>query len=51
MSLLPRLFIPSSTLMLTGTAAGVLFQPANIWNEGFYLQPGDVVRTVTTFLG
>jgi 2-keto-4-pentenoate hydratase/2-oxohepta-3-ene-1,7-dioic acid hydratase in catechol pathway len=50
-SLLPHGFIPGSTLILTGTAAGVLFKPANIWNQGFYLQPGDVVRTEATFLG
>jgi len=50
-SLLPQGFIPRSTLILTGTAAGVLFKPANIWNQGFYLQPGDVVRTEATFLG
>jgi len=50
-SLLPLGLIPGSTLILTGTAAGVLFKPANIWNQGFYLQPGDVVRTEATYLG
>ncbi len=50
-SLLPHGHIPAGTLMLTGTAAGVLFKPANIWNQGFYLQVGDVVRTEATYLG
>jgi 2-keto-4-pentenoate hydratase/2-oxohepta-3-ene-1,7-dioic acid hydratase in catechol pathway len=50
-SLLPHGYIPKGTLMLTGTAAGVLFKPANIWNQGFYLQAGDVVRTEATYLG
>ncbi len=50
-SLLPHDHIPKGTLILTGTAAGVLFKPANIWNQGFYLQAGDVVRTEATYLG
>ncbi len=50
-SLLPHGFIPRSTLILTGTAAGVLFKPANVWSQGFYLQPGDVIRTEATYLG
>lgn len=49
--LLPHSHIPKGTLVLTGTAAGVLFKPANIWNQGFYLQAGDVVRTESTYLG
>lgn len=50
-SLLPHGHIPRGTLILTGTAAGVLFKPVNIWRQGFYLQPGDVVRTEATYLG
>lgn len=50
-ALLPHGRIPRSTLILTGTAAGVIFKPANIWNQGFYLQAGDVVRTEATYLG
>lgn len=50
-NLLPHGGIPRGTLILTGTAAGVLFRPVNIWNQGFYLQEGDIVRTETTFLG
>lgn len=49
--LMPGKTIPQGTLILTGTAAGVLFKPLNIWNQGFYLQPGDHVRTEATFLG
>lgn len=50
-SLLPSGGIPRGTLLLTGTAGGVIFKPANIWNQGFYLQAGDVVRTEATYLG
>jgi 2-keto-4-pentenoate hydratase/2-oxohepta-3-ene-1,7-dioic acid hydratase in catechol pathway len=50
-ALLPHGRIPRGTLILTGTAAGVIFKPANIWNQGFYLQAGDVVRTEATYLG
>jgi fumarylacetoacetate (FAA) hydrolase family protein len=50
-TLLPQNEIPESTLLLTGTGAGVLFKPANIWRQGFYLQVGDTVRTEATFLG
>ena len=50
-SLLPQRIIPRGTLILTGTAAGVIFKPLNIWNQSVYLQPGDVVRTEASFLG
>lgn len=50
-SLLPSGYIPRGTLILTGTAAGVIFKPLNIWNQGFYLREGDVVRTEGKFLG
>lgn len=50
-SLLPHGSVPEGTLMLTGTGAGVLFKPANIWNQRFYLQAGDVVRTEARYLG
>ncbi|WP_226702727.1 fumarylacetoacetate hydrolase family protein [Microbulbifer elongatus] len=49
--LLPKHVIPRGTLILTGTAAGVLFKPANVWNQGFYLQRGDQVVTRATYLG
>ena len=49
--LLPSNHIPKGTLILTGTGAGVLFKPLNIWGQHFYLQAGDVVRTQATYLG
>lgn len=49
--LLPKSRIPAGTLILTGTAAGIAFKPINIWRQGFYLQPGNVVRTEGRFLG
>ena len=49
--LLPSDHIPKGTLILTGTGAGVLFKPLNIWGQHFYLQAGDVVRTQATYLG
>ena len=50
-SLLPTGGIPRGTLILTGTAAGVLFKPVNIWNQSIYLQRGDRVITRASFLG
>lgn len=43
--------IPKGTLVLTGTGAGVLFKPANIWNPSFYLRAGDEVITEASYLG
>lgn len=49
--LLPDAGYSTRTLILTGTAAGVIFKPANIWNQRLYLQPGDVVRAEASYLG
>lgn len=49
--LLPKGRIPAGTLILTGTAAGIAFKPVNIWSQGFYLQPADIVRTEGAYLG
>ena len=49
--LLPSNEIRQNSLILTGTGAGVLFKPLNIWGQHFYLQRGDVVRTEATYLG
>ena len=49
--LMPGGRIPMGTLILTGTAAGVIFRPVNVWNPGVYLAPGDLVRTRADFLG
>jgi hypothetical protein len=43
--------IPAQTLVLTGTPAGVMFHPLNIWYAGAYLQRGDEVLTMSTHLG
>jgi len=50
-SLMPHANIPRGTLLLTGTAAGVIFKPLNIWNQSFYLKQGDTVRVEGTGLG
>lgn len=50
-SLLPGDGLTPETLLLTGTAGGVIFKPANIWNQRLYLQPGDVIRTEASYLG
>ena len=44
-SLLPERFVSKGTLILTGTADGVIFKPANIWLQSFYLQVSDEIRT------
>lgn len=49
--LLPEGRIPRGTLILTGTAAGVVFKPANIWLQAVYLDAGDRIRTEADFLG
>ena len=49
--LLPGDAIRRNSLILTGTGAGVLFKPLNIWGQQFYLQRSDVVRTGATYLG
>lgn len=49
--LLPHGTIPSGTLILTGTAGGVVFKPANIWAQWLYLERGDIVRTEADGLG
>lgn len=49
--LLPEGHIPAGTLVLTGTAAGVIFKPANIWLQALYLGRGDQIRTEGMHLG
>ncbi|TFH75240.1 hypothetical protein E3V39_03700 [Gammaproteobacteria bacterium LSUCC0112] len=43
--------ITKGTLLMTGTAAGVFFKPANIWYQGYYLQLDDRVQTRGQYLG
>lgn len=49
--LLPADGLHTGHLILTGTAGGVVFKPLNIWWQGAYLAPGDVVRTEGSYLG
>lgn len=49
--LIPAAGITSRTMIMTGTAGGVVFKPMNIWRQGVYLQAGDVVRTEASYLG
>lgn len=43
--------VPAKTLILTGTPEGVGFHLANLWSAAFYLNPGDEVVGVATYLG
>lgn len=50
-ALIPAAGLSPESLILTGTAGGVVFKPLNIWWQPSYLQPGDVVRTEASYLG
>jgi acylpyruvate hydrolase len=50
-SLIPDEGVPTGSLILTGTAGGVIFKPLNIWWQPAYLQTGDVVQTEASYLG
>lgn len=50
-SLIPDEGVPTGSLILTGTAGGVVFKPLNIWWQPAYLQTGDVVQTEASYLG
>lgn len=43
--------IPAGTIIFSGTPAGVLFKPLNLWNHWAYLQPGDEVIMRAEYLG
>lgn len=43
--------IPRGTIIFSGTPAGVLFKPLNLWNSAFYLDGGDEVVMRSDFLG
>lgn len=49
--LIPGEGLSSTTLILTGTAGGVIFKPLNIWWQPAYLEAGDVVRVEASYLG
>jgi 2-keto-4-pentenoate hydratase/2-oxohepta-3-ene-1,7-dioic acid hydratase in catechol pathway len=50
-SLIPDEGVPTGSLILTGTAGGVVFKPLNIWWQPAYLKKGDVVQTEASYLG
>ena len=43
--------IPAGTLIFSGTPAGVIFKPHNLWNPWVYLRPGDEVVIRADALG
>jgi len=43
--------IPAGTVIFTGTPAGVIFKPHNVWNPWIYLRPGDEVAIRASALG
>jgi 2,4-didehydro-3-deoxy-L-rhamnonate hydrolase len=43
--------LPRGTLILSGTPAGVIFKPVNLWAWWLYLQPGDEVVASADALG
>lgn len=43
--------IRAGSIIFSGTPAGVIFKPTNIWNPWLYLQPGDEVVIRSDYLG
>ncbi len=43
--------IERGTVIFSGTPAGVIFKPINLWNPSFYLKPGDEVIMRSDYLG
>ena len=43
--------IPVGTIIFSGTPAGVIFRPLNLWNPWVYLRPGDEVVVRADRLG
>lgn len=43
--------LPAGTVIFSGTPAGVIFKPLNLWNPWVYLQPGDDIVVRGDFLG
>lgn len=43
--------IPAGTIVFSGTPAGVIFRPMNLWNPWVYLRPGDEVVVRADRLG
>lgn len=47
----PESKIRAGTIIFSGTPAGVIFKPVNLWNRWLYLQPGDEVTIRSDSLG
>ena len=47
----PTGWLPAGTIVFSGTPAGVIFRPLNLWNPWVYLRPGDEVIVAADFLG
>lgn len=43
--------LPAGTVIFSGTPAGVIFKPLNLWNPWVYLLPGDEVVVRADYLG
>lgn len=43
--------LPAGTVIFSGTPAGVIFKPLNLWNPWLYLRPGDEVVVYAEALG
>jgi len=43
--------IPAGTVIFSGTPAGVIFKPHNLWNPWIYLRPGDEIVIRAEALG
>lgn len=43
--------LPAGSIVFSGTPAGVIFKPLNLWNPWVYLRPGDEVVVTGDFLG
>lgn len=49
--LLPMMPVPRRTIVFSGTPAGVIFRPLNVWNPWLYLEPGDEIVIRGDYLG
>lgn len=50
-ALLPGRRLPAGSIVFSGTPAGVIFKPLNLWNPWVYLRAGDEVVVTGDFLG
>jgi 2,4-didehydro-3-deoxy-L-rhamnonate hydrolase len=50
-ALMPGATLPAGTILFSGTPAGVIFRPLNLFNPWVYLRPGDEVVVSGDYLG